>query len=99
MHRSAWNRNSPKFTVASNRSDTAICTLQQHRGTPSASKRSDSVAVVATLCIKELRLVTMQLPEKFSPIGPRLNRTSPTEFSEVRRYYARIVWDGSHSLA
>ncbi len=38
------------------------------------SKRSDLVAVVAPLCIKELRLVTMQLPEKFSPIGPGLNR-------------------------
>ena len=29
------------------------------------SKRSDLVAVVAPLCIKGLRLVTVQLPEKF----------------------------------
>jgi hypothetical protein len=61
--RSAWKRNSAKFTVASNRSDAALSTRQQHGGTPSASKRSDLVAGVAPLCIKELRLVTTQLPE------------------------------------
>src|SRR5215217_8101018 len=63
MHRSAWNRNSRKFKVASNRSDAALSTRQQHGGTPSASKRPDLVAGVAPLCIKELRLVTTQLPE------------------------------------
>src|SRR5215203_2808968 len=68
---------SRKFTVASNRSDAALITRQQHGSTSSASKRSDLVAVVAPLCIKGLRLVTMQLPEKFSPIGPGLYRTSP----------------------
>jgi hypothetical protein len=69
--------NSPKFAVASNRSDAALSTPQQHGGTPSASKRSDLVAVVAPMCVKELRLVTMQLPEKSSPIRTGLNRTSP----------------------
>src|SRR5918994_4267709 len=59
--------NSRKFAVASNRSDPSPSTPQQHGGTPSASKRSDLVAVVALFCIKELQLVTMQLPEKFSP--------------------------------
>jgi hypothetical protein len=78
-------RNSPKFTVASNRSDAAVSTRQQHAGTPSASKRSDLVAVVAPLRIKESRLVTMQLPEKFSPIGPGLNRTSPLRSSKKFR--------------
>jgi hypothetical protein len=60
-------RNSRKFTVASNRSDAALSTRQQHGGTPSASKRSDLVAGVAPLCIKGLRLVTMQLPENSRP--------------------------------
>jgi hypothetical protein len=45
------------------------------------------------MCIKGLRLVTMLLPEKFSPIGLRTNRSSHIrvsakfalmEFSEVR---------------
>jgi hypothetical protein len=73
--------NSPKFAVASNPSDAVVSTRQQHGGTLSAPKRSDLVAVVAPFCIKELRLVTMQLPEKFSligwVIGWGLNRTSP----------------------
>jgi hypothetical protein len=34
------------------------------------------VAVVAPMCIKGLRLVTTQLPEKFSPIGEGTNRSS-----------------------
>src|SRR5215210_2395467 len=63
-------------------SDAAVSTLQLHGGTPSASKRSDLVAVVAPFCIKELRLVTMQLPEKFSSIGPGLKRTSPSRSSQ-----------------
>src|SRR5829696_2817660 len=65
IHRSAWKKNSRKFTVAINHSDAAESTRQQHGGIPSASKRSDLVAVVAPFCIKELRLVTVQLPEKF----------------------------------
>jgi hypothetical protein len=75
--RSAWKRNSAKFTVASNRSDAALSTRQQHGGTPSASKRSDLVAGVAPLCIKELRLVTMQLPENSANFAFK-------EFYEVR---------------
>jgi hypothetical protein len=43
---------------------------------PSWSTRSDLVPFVAPLCIKGLRLVTMQLPKKCSPIGPWLKRTS-----------------------
>src|SRR5215216_5985092 len=78
IHRSAWKKNSPKFTVASTRSDAAVSTLQQHGGTPSASKRSDLATVVAPLCVKGLRLVTMQLPEKFllhrtGGMGSRMN--------------------------
>ena len=53
--------------------DAALGTRQQPGGTHSASKRSDLIAVVAPLCIKGLRLVTAQLPEIFSPIGPGLN--------------------------
>jgi hypothetical protein len=55
---------------------------------------SDLIAVVAPFCIKGLRLVTMQLPEKFSPIGLGTNQSSHirvsakfalTEFSQVRQ--------------
>src|SRR5829696_9183140 len=77
IHRSAWKWNSRKFTVA-NGSPTQ---RQPHDNrpccTPLTSKRSDLVLFVAPLCIKGLRLVTGQLPEKSSPIGPGLNRTSP----------------------
>src|SRR5829696_7619705 len=77
IHPSAWKRNSRKFTVA-NGSPTQ---RQPHDNrpccTPLTSKRSDLVLFVAPLCIKGLRLVTGQLPEKSSPIGPGLNRTSP----------------------
>jgi len=73
--------NSRKFTVASNRSDAAVSTRQQPGGTPSASERSDLVAVVAPLCIKELRLVTAQLPEKSGLIGPGHKPTSPLRSS------------------
>jgi hypothetical protein len=69
IHPSAWNSNSTKFAVASDSSGATDSTRQQHGGTPSASKRSDLVAVVARLCIKWLRLVTVQLPENFSLIG------------------------------
>src|SRR5215207_11642868 len=72
IHRSAWNRNSRKFAVAS-----YSCTQRQplHNKpccTPLGLKHPDLVAVVAPICIKKLRLVTMQLPEKFSPIGAGL---------------------------
>ncbi len=39
-------------------------------GIPLASKRGDLILLVAPLCIKEFRLVTSQLPEKFLRIGP-----------------------------
>ena len=38
-------------------------------------KRGVWVPFVAPLCSKGLRLVTVRLPEKSSPIGPGLNRT------------------------
>jgi hypothetical protein len=72
IHLSAWNKNSRKFAVASNPSGAAPSTRQEHVGTPSASKRSDLVAVVAPLCIKGLRLVTVQLPKKSWCFGPGL---------------------------
>src|SRR5918998_3587008 len=56
-HRTSGKRNSTKFKVASNRSDAAVSTRQQHAGTPLASKLSDLVAVVAPTGIKGLRLV------------------------------------------
>jgi hypothetical protein len=34
------------------------------------------------MCIKRLRLVTMQLPEKFSPIGVGTNRSSHIRLSK-----------------
>jgi hypothetical protein len=65
--------NSAKFTVANGSStyhqapDYGLCCP------PSEPKRSDLVPFVAPLCIKGLRLVTVQLPEKCSPIGPGLS--------------------------
>src|SRR5918993_2900595 len=76
IHPSAWKSNSPKFAVASHSStrlqplDNRLCC------TPLGSKHPDLVAVVAPMGIKVLRLVTMQLPEKFSPIGVGTNRSS-----------------------
>src|ERR671913_1965719 len=67
MHRSAWKRNSPKFEVASNRPSATRNTPQRHGGTPPAPKRNDYAPFVAPLCIKRLRLVTMQLPENYGP--------------------------------
>jgi hypothetical protein len=64
IHRSAWKSNSQKFAVASIPSGAAPSTRQRHGGTPQASKRGDLVLFVAPLCSKELRLVTVQLPEK-----------------------------------
>src|SRR5215208_6343475 len=57
-------RNSRKFAVASDPSGAAPSTPRRHGGTPQASKRGDLVLFVAPLCSKELRLVTVQLPEK-----------------------------------
>jgi hypothetical protein len=48
---------------------------------PPAPKRGELVAVVAPMCIKGLRLVTVQLPEKFSPIGVGTNRSSHIRLS------------------
>src|SRR5919112_3204218 len=62
------------------------CIVQCHRNPllqhPFGVKRPDLVAVVAPFCIKGLRLVTMQLPEKFSPSRPGTNRTSPSRSSK-----------------
>src|SRR5215217_4142189 len=83
IHRSAWNRNSRKFTVASY-SSTQRQTLDNRPGsTPLASKRSDLVAVVTPFCIKGLRLATVQLPDKCSPMGPDLNRPSANRVSRT----------------
>src|SRR5215212_8107846 len=48
---------------------------------PQAPKRSELVAVVASMCIKGLRLVTMQLPEKFSPISIRRSSVAFIRYS------------------
>src|SRR5215208_3741833 len=77
IHRSAWKRNSRKLAVANGPSGASPSTGLRHEGTPSGPKRPDLVAVVAPLCIKGLRRVTVQLPEKSSPIGPGTDRTSP----------------------
>src|SRR5215207_6011662 len=89
----SWNKNSRKFAVASYSSTRFQPLDNKPWCSPRAPKRSDLVAVVAPVCIKGLRLVTIQLPEKFSPIGLRTNRSSHirvsqkfalTEFSQVR---------------
>jgi hypothetical protein len=69
-------RNSAKFAVASDPPSSAASAQERHGGTILGSKRTYQVAFVAPLCIKGLRLVTLQLPENFSPIGPGLRRTS-----------------------
>jgi hypothetical protein len=72
MHRSAWNRNSAKFTVANSSSTHRQVLINRLYRTSLASERSDYVVFVAPLCIKGLRLVTVQLPEKSWRIGPGL---------------------------
>src|SRR5215212_2010038 len=73
----SWkNKNSRKFSVDSVPPSSAARAQEWPGGTVLGSKRGDQVAFVAPLCIKALRLVTLQLPEKFSPIGPGLDRTS-----------------------
>src|SRR5215211_7343561 len=81
IHRSAWNRNSAKFTVANGSSTHRQALDNKPCCTPLASKRPDLVAVVAPLCIKWLRLATVQLPEKSWLFGPGLDRTSPLQSS------------------
>jgi hypothetical protein len=61
--------NSRKFTEATCSSTQRQYLDNKLYSTPLVSKRSDLVAVVAPTGIKGLRLVTIQLPEKFSPIG------------------------------
>jgi hypothetical protein len=78
----SWKTNSMKFAVASDPSVPAAGARQLHSGALSASKRGNQVAFVSSACIKGLRLVTVQLPEKFSPIGPEFNRTSPLRSSK-----------------
>jgi hypothetical protein len=70
-----WN--SAKFAVASYSSTRRQAPDDRLCCTTLGSKHHNLVAVVAPMCIKELRLVTIQLPEKFSPIGAGINRTSP----------------------
>src|SRR5215203_6556109 len=76
IHPIADKANSRKFAVASYSSarrqalDNRLCCA------PLGSKHPDLVAVVAPMCIKGLRLVTMQLPEKFSAIVLGTNRSS-----------------------
>jgi hypothetical protein len=64
---------SRKFGVASDPQSAALSPRERHGSTTSEPKRGDQVVFVAPLCIKGLRLVTLQLPEKFSPIGPGLS--------------------------
>jgi hypothetical protein len=59
--------NSRKFKVASVPPSSAASAPERLGGTVLGSKRTYQVAFVAPLCIKGLRLVTLQLPEKFSP--------------------------------
>ena len=67
IHRSAWKRNSRKFAVANGSSTYRQAPAYGLCYPPSWSKRSDLAPFVAPLCIKGLRLVTVQLPEKCSP--------------------------------
>src|SRR5215208_5783685 len=76
IHLSAWKWNSRKFAVASYLSPRLQPLHNSPWCSPLAPKRDELVAVVAPMCIKGLRLVTMQLPEKFSPIGEGTNRSS-----------------------
>ena len=75
--RTSEKPNSTKFAVASDSSTQRQPPDNRPWCTPLGSKHPDLVAVVAPMCIKRLRLVTVQLPEKFSPIGPGTHRTSP----------------------
>src|SRR5215208_6681470 len=78
---SAWKWNSRKFKVASDSSTQRQLLDNRPCCTPLGRKHPDLVAVVAPFCIKGLRLVTVQLLEKFSPIRPGANQTSPSRSS------------------
>jgi hypothetical protein len=81
IHLSTWKRNSRKFAVASYSFTRLQPLVKRPCCSPPAPKHSELVAVVAPFCIKGLRLVTMQLPEKFSPIGVGTNRSSHIRLS------------------
>src|SRR5215212_3278178 len=89
IHRSAWKGNSRKFAVASYSSTRLQPLDNRPLCSPPAPKRSDLVAVVAPFCIKGLRLVTVQLLEKFSPIGVGTNRSSHSGHS--RKFGCRLL--------
>ena len=107
IHRSAWKgilrtshkKNSRKFAVASDSSTQRQPHDKRPCCTPLGSKHSDLVAVVAPMCIKRLRLVTVQLPEKFSPIGPGTQRTSPRRSSTKFAYQALRRTHDPHRLS
>src|SRR5215216_4839115 len=86
--RTSPKTNSRKFTVASGSSTQWQALDNRPWCSSPAPKRGDLVAVVAPMCIKWFRLVTMQLPEKFSPIGLGTNRSShirlSRKFAETR---------------
>jgi hypothetical protein len=94
IHRSAWKGYSPKFGVASAPPSSATRDPERPGGTVLGSKRTYQVAFVATLCIKGWRLVTLQLPENFSPTGPGLDRTS-----QVRRSRKSATASNVHTSA
>jgi len=75
--RTSTKESSRKFGVASAPPSSAASAQERHSGTALGSKRTYLVAFVAPLCIKGLRLATLQLPENSCPIGPGLCRTSP----------------------
>src|SRR5215208_3700313 len=64
IHPSAWNRNSPKFTVAS-AADYSLASAERRGAWPQlVARRGDLAPCVTPLCSKRLRLATLQLPEK-----------------------------------
>src|SRR5829696_2690230 len=80
-------KNSAKFTVA-NSSSTHRQTLNNGlQSIPLASKCGHYVVFVAPLCIKGLRLVTVQRPEKSWPIRPEQRRPTRRQYLEK---FARI---------
>src|SRR5215211_1691866 len=78
---SAWKRNSRKFTVATGSPTHRQALTNRPCYTPLGSKPGDFVPLVASSCIKGLRLVTVQLPEKFLRHRIRLLRSSHTTCS------------------
>ena len=64
IHPSAWNKNSPKFTVAS-AADYSLASAERRGAWPQlVARRGDLAPCVTPLCSKRLRLATLQLPEK-----------------------------------